>query len=433
MNKTAKKLKKLLCLIFSAAVIFTSVFAEGIAAFAYSEEDLEFDMLGVLSAKYESNGDPAVISSGQGDAGGVSYGAYQFSSVYDIPKAFFRWLIETQYDTVIGWRLSNAYDVDHGYGDTFNKEWKAVAAEKGDYFLKLQRAYVRTKYYNPAASALRSMGFEVNNYTIALKNVVWSRALQHGVSGAMTVFGRAFEKIGGFTGHSEDKLIEAIYGESGITGDYEGEKMYNDSSWIVRDYGLDGKTMRYFGGCSSEVQAGVWLRLNVNEKNEALRMYEQYKDAVDPSVPNDNTKRISRVTLAHITDGKTQVRVRTGPSTDDTIIGEVNGGTRLALTDGMAGDWYPVRLDMNGFVVNGYCHKDYVTVDYDCEVVTLGDADGDGKISANDALFMLQNCIGIRVFTEKQFYISNVDFIGTITSNDALLTLQRSIGVIEGF
>lgn len=433
MNKTAKKLKKLLCLIFSAAVIFTSVFAEGVAAFAYSEEDLEFDMLGVLSAKYESNGDPAVISSGQGDAGGVSYGAYQFSSVYDIPKAFFRWLIETQYDTVIGWRLSNAYDVDHGYGDTFNREWKAVAAEKGDYFLKLQRAYVRTKYYNPAASALRSMGFEVNNYTIALKNVVWSRALQHGVSGAMTVFGHAFEKIGGFSGHSEDKLIEAIYDESGITGDYEGEKMYNDSSWIVRDYGLDGKTMRYFGGCSSEVQAGVWLRLNVNEKNEALDMYDRYRDDIKPGTPADNTKRVTRVTLAHITDGKTQVRVRTGPSTDDTIIGEVNGGTRLALTDGMAGDWYPVRLDMNGFVVNGYCHKDYVTVDYDCEVVTLGDADGDGKISANDALFMLQNCIGIRVFTEKQFYISNVDFIGTITSNDALLTLQRSIGVIEGF
>lgn len=433
MNKTAKKLKKLLCLIFSAAVIFASVFAEGLAAFAYSEEDLEFDMLGVLSAKYESNGDPAVISSGQGDAGGVSYGAYQFSSVQDIPKAFFRWLIETQYDTVLGWRLSNAYDVDHGYGDTFNSEWKAIAAEKGDYFLKLQRAYVRTKYYNPAASSLRSLGFEVNSYTIALKNVVWSRALQHGVGGAMNVFRRAFEKIGGFSGHSEPELIEAIYNESGITGDYEGEKMYNDSSWIVRDNGLDGKTMRYFGGCSSEVQAGVWLRLNVNEKNEALRMYEQYKDAVDPSVPNDNTRRISRVTLAHITDGKTNVRVRTGPSTNDTIIGEVNGGTRLVLTDGMSGDWYPVRLDMNGFVVNGYCYKDYVTVDYDCEVVTLGDVDSDGQVSVNDALMTLQNSIGSRVFSEKQFYTANVDFIGGVTVKDALLTLQRAVNVIEGF
>ena len=37
-------------------------------------------MLGDLSAQYESNGDPGCISDGYGDAGGKSYGTYQFSS-----------------------------------------------------------------------------------------------------------------------------------------------------------------------------------------------------------------------------------------------------------------------------------------------------------------------------------------------------------------
>lgn len=36
--------------------------------------------LGSLSAVYESNGDPACVSSGVNDAGGISYGTYQLAS-----------------------------------------------------------------------------------------------------------------------------------------------------------------------------------------------------------------------------------------------------------------------------------------------------------------------------------------------------------------
>ena len=36
--------------------------------------------LGKLSAAYESNGDPAIVSTGEGDRGGLSYGAYQLAS-----------------------------------------------------------------------------------------------------------------------------------------------------------------------------------------------------------------------------------------------------------------------------------------------------------------------------------------------------------------
>ena len=33
--------------------------------------------LGDLSASYESNGNPGCVSTGAGDLGGISYGAYQ--------------------------------------------------------------------------------------------------------------------------------------------------------------------------------------------------------------------------------------------------------------------------------------------------------------------------------------------------------------------
>lgn len=59
-------------------------------------------------------------------------------------------------------------------------------------------------------------------------------------------------------------------------------------------------------------------------------------------------------------------------------------------------------------------------------IFSLGDVDSDGQVSVNDALMTLQNSIGSRVFSEKQFYTANVDFVGGVTVKDALLTLQRA-------
>lgn len=43
---------------------------------------------GKLSAKYEAKGDPGRVSSGIGDIGGISYGAYQLSSKNGMAAAF---------------------------------------------------------------------------------------------------------------------------------------------------------------------------------------------------------------------------------------------------------------------------------------------------------------------------------------------------------
>src|SRR5262245_57825353 len=51
--------------------------------------------LGTLSRKYESNGNPGLVSSGRGDHGGRSYGAYQFSSKTGSARDFTNWLGQT--------------------------------------------------------------------------------------------------------------------------------------------------------------------------------------------------------------------------------------------------------------------------------------------------------------------------------------------------
>lgn len=214
-----------LALLLAALPVILPVFTSATAA-----DDQEEQLLGTLSQRFEASG-PGVISSGAGDAGGKSYGAYQFSSRSDIPRAFFRWCQSSSdtYYRSIGNRLAAAYEADGGYGSNFDATWRALANEDSDGFMRVQRNYVRRSYYDPIVRSIESAvpGFDMDNYSIALRNVFWSRAVQHGVGaasgfsssdgrgGATGVIMRAFDALGGFANQPEAQLIEAIYNESG--------------------------------------------------------------------------------------------------------------------------------------------------------------------------------------------------------------------------
>ena len=133
-----------LALLVAAIPVILPVFTSATAA-----DDQEEQLLGTLSQRFEASG-PGVISSGSGDAGGKSYGAYQFSSRSDIPRAFFRWCQSSSdtYYRSIGNRLSAAYDADGGYGSNFDATWRALANEDSDGFLRVQRNYVRRRRSN---------------------------------------------------------------------------------------------------------------------------------------------------------------------------------------------------------------------------------------------------------------------------------------------
>ncbi|MCM0757364.1 hypothetical protein M7775_02120 [Sporomusa sphaeroides DSM 2875] len=135
--------------------------------------------LGQLSERYESNGDPACVSSGAGDAGGQSYGKYQFASRYGIVDAFVQWLCTypTPEFANYGLVLRAAGPVN---SDAFIAKWKEIGTVDPGHFGKLQHEYTKLKYYDAAATNLLNWyEYDISQRSMALKNVLWSNAVQH--------------------------------------------------------------------------------------------------------------------------------------------------------------------------------------------------------------------------------------------------------------
>ncbi len=243
-------------------------------------------LLGTITAKYESNGNPGAISSGNGDAGGVSFGAYQFASRAGVPLTFANWCVSSGKGTDIGNRLINAYNADgNTYGTNFKAEWSAIAAENADGFLALQHDFVKVTYYDAIVTRVENnvSGFDIDTYGIALKNVFWSRAVQHGVSGAYNVISRAFTALGGFDYQSEETLIRAIYAESGALSE-TGTNQISGST--AESLGIDGLYMKYYSANSSAVQVSVYRRLHINELTDVLNMLRTYGGYVSADAPD---------------------------------------------------------------------------------------------------------------------------------------------------
>lgn len=276
--KLLKKYRFQALFLFVGILLATGIFFQYVSASA--ADDQEDALLGTLSQRYEA-GSPGTISSGAGDAGGKSYGAYQFSSVWDIPKDFFQWCQDSKntYYRSIGNRLSNAYEQDNNdYGSHFDKTWRALAKENRDGFLQAQRNYVRLSYYDPIVSKVEAQipGFDMANYSIALRNVFWSRSVQHGATNAAELVVDACNALGGFRNQPEPELIDAIYAESGKVRPATSSDKYVMSGTDAKKYGVDNHVLQYYRGNSGDVQLGVYLRLRVNEPASAQLMLSEY-------------------------------------------------------------------------------------------------------------------------------------------------------------
>ena len=62
-----------------------------------------------------------------------------------------------------------------------------------------------------------------------------------------------------------------------------------------------------------------------------------------------------------------------------------------------------------------------------------GDVDGNQKIDATDALYVLQNCVGIRELDERATKAADVNNDGRIDTTDALNILQKAVGILDMF
>lgn len=165
----------------------------------------------ILSSQYESNGDPGCVSSGSGDAGGVSYGLWQLSSTAGSAKSFVEFCVSQGYSC--GPTLSAAGDPGT---DSFSSAWKTVATQDPTGFTEAQYQYILGAYFEPGCAAAASVGIDLNKHSDALKCVVWSASVQYSSGNIADLFQDAATVLSQPISVLDDAkydsdLIQAIY------------------------------------------------------------------------------------------------------------------------------------------------------------------------------------------------------------------------------
>ena len=206
--------------------------------------------LGQLSEKYETGGrGPGTVSSGVGDAGGVSYGLYQMTSKNGGTVAAFT------AEPACRWR-GDFSGLSPGTAE-FTAKWKAIATAEAGAFGEAQHAYIKRTHFDPLVVKTRNGGgLDLTTRSDALQDVVWSTAVQHGPNSP--VIDRALKAVNGagvLVGSPtfDRELIKAIYAERGR----------KDGAGV----------MIYFSHNSPDIQSGVAKRF-VSEEREALAMLD---------------------------------------------------------------------------------------------------------------------------------------------------------------
>lgn len=160
--------------------------------------------LGKLSEKYETGGrGPGTVSSGIGDPGGVSYGCYQLASRTGTAKRF----VEAE---GAPWRAELSLPPGSA---AFSAAWRAIAAREPERFAEAQHAFIERTHYRPAVMAVRAAtGVDLDARHPAIRDVVWSCAVQHGRASA--ILSAAVTRAENAGQIDDDRaLIEAIYDE----------------------------------------------------------------------------------------------------------------------------------------------------------------------------------------------------------------------------
>ncbi|NGU67721.1 SH3 domain-containing protein, partial [Clostridium perfringens] len=226
---------------------YVSVYLNGSTAVEVYEDNLHQDFIGVLSEKYESNGDPGCISSGEGDYGGKSYGAWQLSSSLGSLDGFVNWLSGENYSFYTKLIEARALDGGSNCGKNFDIAWKELARNHYNTFYNLQHKYTKITFYDDLVRRLSgNSNMERLMQSFAVRNVLWSTAVQHGAYGAYRIINPLSD-----ISNVED-FISAVYSERGRK---------NSHGNLV-----------HFPNCSEAVQQGVASRFR-REKADAIRMY----------------------------------------------------------------------------------------------------------------------------------------------------------------
>lgn len=373
--------------------------------------------IGELSQYYETgnNADPGRVSNVKGDSGGTSYGLYMF--VEGTVTNFINWLKQqpkgsTYYD--FGDTLWRAYNFDvngnenPGYGTNFKTVWQSIGHGKtSNEFGQAQTEFWGSTQYTQLVSNIERLfsGFDIDNYSVALKNVFWSRSVHHGVgvtygansddkmSGATGVIARAFRSLGGFKNQSEAELIAAIYAECSRLDPVGKYKKDNMDTYTAQKYGVYGRSMAYFNVNSGGVQTSVYSRLHVNEPSDALvmRYVNSTPDIAEGKYTllyinnNEQTHGLDPSQSTLVTADKAVKLQITYYSGEKYTIATKDGSQRLTISGGKpvlaspAADnnqfWVIYGSTSSGYTLQNVGTKQYVTVTVTSKEVTEDGSD----------------------------------------------------------
>ncbi len=205
---------------------------------------------GGLSEQYETSGrGPGTVSTGEGDPGGVSYGSYQLATNRGRPQEFIAnegapWAAE----------FGNAAPGTAAFSDA----WRAVAAREPEAFAQAQHAFIQRTHYDVQMDRIeRNTGIDLRTHAPAVRDAVWSTAVQHGPQTPAITRAMADVEAQGLApadGDTYDRaLIDAIYDERGRRG-------------------ADGALV-YFGSAPVTTQESVADRF-VRERADAHAMFD---------------------------------------------------------------------------------------------------------------------------------------------------------------
>jgi len=203
--------------------------------------------LGQISAKYESNGDPGAI--GEDSTGGPSYGAYQLASKQGSVKNFLDFLDTENPDFANDLKSAGGDSAARNRTIQFEAAWKGLAiANEVDFYL-LQHSFIRKTYYDAIKPRLAALGITLSARSLALRNVAWSVAVQHGVAGGEALFKNMLANQNIQANAKDKDLINANYDERSIV-------------------------QTYFKSSAPNIQESVKERF-VNEREDAQKMLKE--------------------------------------------------------------------------------------------------------------------------------------------------------------
>ncbi len=219
-------------------------------------DSLSLTITGALSARYES-GSQGIAAIGYDQHGGTSYGKFQISSRAGTMNKFIEYLEEQAPDFAERLKKTGHSNTKSRTGK-MPEEWKKIAAEYPEQFEQLQDEFIKTSHFTPAVKALEeTKGVNFENMPLALQEVLFSTAVQHGAAGASRIVGRALDRLG--------SKLSAL---QQATEDSAGNILQEAKKLIEHIYDLRSNQ---FGSSTKRIQVAAKHRMQ-REKQEALQL-----------------------------------------------------------------------------------------------------------------------------------------------------------------